>query len=135
MVPEAARELVALEIEKHIFNRSFDKVAKEVATNVKTTEAARIGASEATPVSAQIQTLEQIVLGEPPVTNNNWKMEEATEQQNPGDSGKQKPPEIEYDCRLPRAQDQNPVYQSQGCRQHLSVLFKGVIDIVYLASC
>ena len=101
---------------------------------VKAAEAVRTRVPEATPVSVQMQTLEQILSVEPPATNNKWKMEEATKQQSPGGSGKQKPPEIEWYRRPPRARDKNSVYQSQGCRQHLSVSRKGVLDIVYLAS-
>ena len=50
-------------------------------------EAARTRAPEA-PVSAQMRALAQIVPGEPPATSDDWKMEEATEQQSPDGSGK-----------------------------------------------
>ena len=72
-VPEAAAELEALEIENANFSRSFVDPAAELA---------RSRVPEATPVSAQMQTLEQIVPGEPAATSD-WKLEEATEQQSP----------------------------------------------------
>ena len=83
-----------MEIENEQFSISFTKVVEESATQMKATKAVRVAlrsrVTEATPVSAQMQTLEQIVPGKPPATNNNWKMEEATKQQNPGGSRQQK---------------------------------------------
>ena len=124
-VPEAVAELEALEIENTNFSRSFVNLA---------VESARTRVPETTLVSVQMQTLEQIVPGEPPATSDDWKMEKATEHQSPGGSGKQKPPEMECYRRPPRAQDKNHVQQVQGCHQHLSVSCKGVLDILYLAS-
>ena len=123
-VPKAATELEHLEIENKIFHRSFVEVAEESATKVEEAEAAR----------TRVPALEQMLPSEPPATNNNWKMEEATEQQSNGGSGKQKPPEMECHRRPPRARDKNHVCQVQGCRRHLSVSGKGVLDIGYLAS-
>ena len=121
----AAAELKTLKNENEKFNNSFVDPAAEPA---------RSRVPETTPVSVQMRTLQQIVPGGPPATNNYWNMEETTEQQSHGDSGNQKPPEMEWYRRPPRARDKNPVHQSQGCRQHLTVSRKGVLDIGYLAS-
>jgi hypothetical protein len=133
-VSEAAAELEEVELENNNFHRSFVEVAEEAATKVKAAEAARTRVPEETPARAQMWKLEQRLPGKPPATNSNWKMEEATEQQSPGGSGKQKPPEMEWHRRPPRARDKSHIHQVQGCRQHLSVSGKGVLDIGYLAS-
>ena len=63
-VSEAVTELEALEIVINSFNQSFINVEEESATKVKAALAARTRVSEATPMSAQMQTLGQIVPGE-----------------------------------------------------------------------
>ena len=124
--PEATAELKTLENENAQFNISFVDPAAEPA---------RSRVPEATPVSAQMRTLEQIVPGEPATISDDWKMEKATEQQSPGGSGKHKPPEMECYRRPPRARDKNHVQQVQGCRRrrtYQKVSAKGVLDIGYL---
>ena len=90
-----------METETKHFNQSFIKVAVESATKIKEAEAARTRVSETTLVSTHKHTLDYIVSGGPPETNNNWKTEEATKQQSPDGSRKQKPSEMESDRRLP----------------------------------
>ena len=71
-------------------------------------ESVRLRVPEATPVSAQMQTLDQIASEEPPATKNNWKMEEATEQQSPVGNREK----IEMECYRwsSSTQDKNHVY-------------------------
>ena len=77
-MPKGVAELKALEIENNVFNRSFVKVAKESATKANTTEVARTRVPEATLASTYMQMIEHMLLGKPPATNTNWKMEEAS---------------------------------------------------------
>ena len=80
-VPEAVR-LEGLEIQNKEFNNRFFAL---------------------TPASAGMRTFEQVPSPQPPTANSKWKMEEATEQQNPGGSVQQKAPEMEHDRRPPHA--------------------------------